>query len=60
MKTKLLVSAAALALVAGSAQAQDLTFVKDEVRAEVGNDSMQKQVDDYLANLRKSAKIIYN
>lgn len=41
-------------------QAQDLTFVKDDLRAEVGNDTMQKQVDEYLTKLRNEAKIIYN
>lgn len=41
-------------------QAQDLTFVKDDLRAEVGNDTIQKQVDEYLARLRNEAKIIYN
>ncbi|HWV21128.1 MAG TPA: SurA N-terminal domain-containing protein [Devosia sp.] len=41
-------------------QAQDLTFMKDEVRAEVGNGSMEKEAAAYLEQLRKNAKIIYN
>lgn len=41
-------------------QAQDLTFMKDEVRAEVGNGNMEKEAAAYLENLRKNAKIIYN
>ncbi|WP_046141497.1 peptidylprolyl isomerase [Devosia soli] len=41
-------------------QAEDLTFVKDDLRAEVGGDSMKAQVDAYLAQLRKDAKIVYN
>jgi peptidyl-prolyl cis-trans isomerase SurA len=59
-KPRVVESGVSMLAICEKAQAQDLTFVKDEVRAEVGNDSMQKQVDDYLANLRKSAKIIYN
>src|SRR5690606_17549305 len=41
-------------------QAEDLTFIKGDLRAEAGNEAMEKQVPDYLANLRKNAKIIYN
>lgn len=41
-------------------QAEDLTFMKDEVRAEVGNGNMEKEAAAYLENLRKNAKIIYN
>ena len=41
-------------------QAQDLTFMKDEVRAEVGNGNMEKEAAAYLEQLRKNAKIIYN
>jgi peptidyl-prolyl cis-trans isomerase SurA len=59
-KPRVVESGVSMLAICEKAQAQDLTFVKDEVRAEVGNDTMQKQVDDYLATLRKSAKIIYN
>ncbi|WP_175528562.1 peptidylprolyl isomerase [Devosia crocina] len=41
-------------------QAQDLTFVKDDLRAEVGNETLAKQADEYLVQLRSQAKIIYN
>jgi peptidyl-prolyl cis-trans isomerase SurA len=41
-------------------QAEDLTFIKGDLRAEAGNDALAGQVTDYMANLRKSAKIIYN
>jgi len=41
-------------------QAQDLTFMKDEVRAEVGNGNMEKEAAAYLEQLRKNAKVIYN
>jgi len=41
-------------------QAEDLTFVKDELRNEAGAEAMQNQADEYLATLRKQAKIVYN
>lgn len=41
-------------------QAEDLTFVKNDLQAEAGNSQLQKQQAEYLATLRKNAKIIYN
>ncbi|HEY8577469.1 MAG TPA: SurA N-terminal domain-containing protein [Devosia sp.] len=41
-------------------QAEDLTFIKSDLRAEQGNDALGGQVKDYLAELRSRAKIIYN
>jgi peptidyl-prolyl cis-trans isomerase SurA len=41
-------------------QAEDLTFIKGEMQQEAGNTAMQGKVADYMANLRKNAKIIYN
>ncbi|MET3925860.1 peptidylprolyl isomerase [Devosia sp. 2618] len=41
-------------------QAQDLTFIKSDLRADAGNAALKGQVTTYLADLRKSAKIIYN
>lgn len=41
-------------------QAEDLTFIKGDLRAEQGNTALTDEVSKYLANLRKSAKIIYN
>ncbi|WP_171015791.1 SurA N-terminal domain-containing protein [Devosia sp. FKR38] len=41
-------------------QAEDLTFIKGDLRAEQGNTALTDQVAKYLADLRKSAKIIYN
>jgi peptidyl-prolyl cis-trans isomerase SurA len=59
-KPRVIESGVSMLAICEKTQAEDLTFVKDEVRAEVGNDTMQKQVDDYMATLRKNAKIIYN
>jgi peptidyl-prolyl cis-trans isomerase SurA len=41
-------------------QAQDLTFIKGDLRQEAGNDALKDRAGTYLADLRKSAKIIYN
>ena len=41
-------------------QAEDLTFIKGDLREAAGNDALAGQVTDYMANLRKTAKIIYN
>lgn len=41
-------------------QAEDLTFIKGDLRAEAGNSALTGEVATYLANLRKQAKIIYN
>jgi peptidyl-prolyl cis-trans isomerase SurA len=41
-------------------QAEDLTFIKSEMRADQGNEALSGQGANYLADLRKRAKIIYN
>jgi len=46
--------------VCQKAQAEDLTFVKNDLRAEAGAEAMKSQAETYLANLRSQAKIIYN
>lgn len=41
-------------------QAQDLTFIKGDLRAEAGNSQLDGETTAYLAKLRAQAKIIYN
>lgn len=41
-------------------QAQDLTFIKGDLRAEQGNSALEGETSAYLAQLRSQAKIIYN
>ncbi|MBD8065070.1 SurA N-terminal domain-containing protein [Devosia sp. PTR5] len=41
-------------------QAQDLTFLKNDLEAEAGGDAMKQQADEYLKKLRAEAKVIYN
>lgn len=59
-KPRVVESGVSMLAICEKTQAQDLTFVKDDLRAEVGSDAMQKQVDEYLEKLRREAKIIYN
>jgi peptidyl-prolyl cis-trans isomerase SurA len=40
--------------------AEDLTFIRDELRSEAGGDQMQQETTAYLERLRSQAKIIYN
>ncbi|WP_375451652.1 SurA N-terminal domain-containing protein [uncultured Devosia sp.] len=41
-------------------QAEDLTFIKGEIRAEDGNTAVATEASNYLATLRSQAKIINN
>lgn len=41
-------------------QAEDLTFIKNDLENKAGSDALTGQVANYLADLRKNAKIIYN
>lgn len=41
-------------------QAEDLTFIKSQMQQEAGGAALSGKVTEYLANLRKQAKIIYN
>jgi|SRR5215217_8216498 len=59
-KPRVVESGVSMLAICEKTQAQDLTFVKDDLRAEVGGDTMQKEAEAYLAQLRKTAKIIYN
>lgn len=46
--------------VCEKAQANDLTFIKGEIRREAGAGAMESAADKYLADLRARAKIVYN
>lgn len=41
-------------------QAEDLTFLKNNLEAQAGTSALQQQTTSYLADLRSRAKIIYN
>ncbi len=40
------------------AEAEDLTFLTEELRQEAGTDALQAEAEAYLARLRSSATII--
>lgn len=59
-KPRVVESGVSMLAICEKAQAEDLTFIKSDLRANAGNDQLGTAVADYLANLRKTAKIIYN
>jgi len=59
-KPRVVESGVSMLAVCEKTQAQDLTFIKGDLRAEQGNQALVGEVSSYLANLRANAKIIYN
>jgi peptidyl-prolyl cis-trans isomerase SurA len=59
-KPRVVETGVSMLAVCEKAQAEDLTFIKSDLRAEAGNDVLVDQSAAYMANLRKQAKIIYN
>ncbi|WP_332702587.1 peptidylprolyl isomerase [Devosia sp.] len=59
-KPRVVETGVSMLAVCEKAQAEDLTFIKSDLRAEAGNDVLAGQSESYMANLRKQAKIIYN
>jgi len=59
-KPRVVESGVSMLAVCEKTQAQDLTFIKGDLRAEQGNQALVGEVSNYLANLRANAKIIYN
>ena len=59
-KPRVVDSGVSMLAVCEKTQAEDLTFIKGDLRAEAGNDALAGEVTAYMENLRKTAKIIYN
>ncbi len=59
-KPRVVETGVSMLAVCEKVQAQDLTFVKDTLREEVGGAEAQSQAAAYLERLRSQAKIIYN
>lgn len=59
-KPRVVENGVSMLAVCEKAQAEDLTFIKGNLREEVGNDRLSGEVSGYLDKLRKQAKIIYN
>lgn len=59
-KPRVVENGVSMLAVCEKAQAEDLTFIKGNLREEAGNDRLKGEVSDYLDKLRKQAKIVYN
>ena len=59
-KPRVVETGVSMLAVCEKTQAEDLTFIKGDLRAEAGNTALGGQSESYMADLRKRAKIIYN
>jgi peptidyl-prolyl cis-trans isomerase SurA len=59
-KPRVIETGVSMLAICEKTQAEDLTFIKGDLRAEAGNSALEGQVAAYLENLRKNAKIVYN
>ncbi|WP_162247311.1 SurA N-terminal domain-containing protein [Devosia sp. Root635] len=59
-KPRVVESGVSMLAVCEKTQAEDLTFVKGDLRAAQGNEALEGEVQNYLANLRARAKIVFN
>lgn len=59
-KPRVVETGVSMLAVCEKVQAEDLTFVKGDLREEAGGDAMQRETAAYLERLRSQAKIIYN
>jgi peptidyl-prolyl cis-trans isomerase SurA len=59
-KPRVVENGVSMLAVCEKTQAQDLTFIKGDLRAEAGNEALSGRVSSYMEQLRKNAKIIYN
>lgn len=59
-KPRVVESGVSMLAVCEKTQAEDLTFIKGDLRAEQGNQALEGKVASYMADLRARAKIIYN
>lgn len=59
-KPRVVESGVSMLAVCEKTQAEDLTFIKSDMRASAGNDVLAEEVKKYMADLRSRAKVIYN
>ena len=59
-KPRVVESGVSMLAICEKTQAEDLTFIKGDLRAEQGNEALVGKAESYLADLRARAKIIYN
>lgn len=58
-KPRVVDNGVSLLAVCSKASARDLTFIKDKIRAEQGNEAIEREAANYLAGLRTKANIVY-
>jgi peptidyl-prolyl cis-trans isomerase SurA len=58
-KPRVLDNGVSLLAVCSKAAARDLTFIKDEIRAEQGNEAVEREAANYLKGIRDKANIVY-
>ena len=58
-KPRVVDSGVSLLAVCSKASARDLTFIKDQIRADQGNEAVEKEAANYLKGLRDKANIVY-
>jgi len=59
-KPRVVEAGVSMLAVCEKTQAEDLTFIKGDLRASAGNDALAGQQTSYMSDLRARAKIIYN
>ena len=59
-KPRVVENGVSMLAVCEKTQAEDLTFIKSELRSEAGDSALGGQTTKYLEDLRKRTKIIYN
>jgi peptidyl-prolyl cis-trans isomerase SurA len=59
-KPRVVENGVSMLAVCEKTQAEDLTFIKSELRSEAGDSALGGQTAKYLEDLRKRTKIIYN
>jgi peptidyl-prolyl cis-trans isomerase SurA len=59
-KPRVVSNGVSMLAVCSKSEARDLTFIKDTIRQEAGNDQLKNAADKYLKDLRAKARISYN
>jgi len=59
-KPRVVSNGVSMLAVCSKAEARDLTYIKDSIRQQSGNDQLKVAADQYLKDLRAKARISYN
>jgi peptidyl-prolyl cis-trans isomerase SurA len=58
-KPRVVENGVSMLAVCSKTSARDLTFIKNNLRAEQGSEAMKGEIENYMAGLRKKAQIVY-